>query len=48
MLTMLVDGVERDEKKAVHYYELAAMGGHVMQGIILAVLRACRKYGSGQ
>ena len=24
------NGVERDEKKAVHYYELAAMGGHVV------------------
>ena len=23
------DGVERDDKKANHYYELAAMGGHV-------------------
>jgi len=24
------DGVERDTKKAIHYWELAAMGGHVM------------------
>ena len=30
MLTIMVGGgVERDEKKAVHYWELAAMGGHV-------------------
>ena len=30
-------GVERDEKKTNHYYELAAMGGMSMQGIILDV-----------
>ena len=28
-------GVEVDEKKAKHYYELAAMMGHIKQGIIL-------------
>ena len=31
-------------KKAKHYYELAAMGGDVMQGTILAVWRRCRQY----
>ena len=34
----LGDGVERDEKKAVLYYELAAMGGHVNSRYNLGVL----------
>ena len=32
-------GVEIDEKKAKHYYELAAMKGNVKQGIILGCNR---------
>ena len=32
------EGVERDEKKANHYYELAAMGGHITARHNLGVL----------
>ena len=38
------NGVERDEKKAVHYYELAAMGGHVISRHNLGVLE--KRYGN--
>ena len=35
------DGVERDEKKAIHYWELAAMGGDAMARHNLGVYEAC-------
>ena len=39
----LGNGVERDEKKANHYWELAAMGGHVTSRHNLGCFEACTR-----